>query len=75
MKKKLRAKTLSNIIKIVTVIYGLVAYIFQVIHFERPLTSDEAKSIAIIIIVSWIIIAPIDASIIIKNIKNIKDDL
>lgn len=70
---KLKAKIISNVLKLLIVIYMLFMYYYQSKTTGRPLTADEAKAIFYLSAGAMIILFPIDASIFIKNLKSIKE--
>lgn len=74
-KHKLKAKLLSNIIKL-----GIVFYIFYEYHrlssiIKSPLTSDSCKGLLFIAISGFLILLPVDGSIFIKNFFNARNNI
>ena len=70
---KHHAKSISNILKILIVAFVFFNYMFQSRVAGHPLTSDEAKSLLYIALAGFLILCPIDASIFIKNFKELKN--
>lgn len=70
---KHNAKMISNILKILIVAFVFFNYMFQSRVAGHPLTSDEAKSLLYIALAGFLILCPIDASIFIKNFKELKN--
>lgn len=66
---KFKAKIISNILKLLIVVYMLFMYYYQSKIYNKPLSSDEAKAIFYLSIGAMVILFPIDASIFIKNWK------
>lgn len=74
-KYKLKAKVLSNIIKL-----GIVSYIFYEYHrlssmIKSPLTADSCKGLLFIAIAGFLILLPVDGSIFIKNFFNARNNI
>lgn len=69
--RKLYAKSISNLIKILVVAFIFFNYVYQSRNVGRPLTADEGKSLLYIAIAGFLILCPIDASIFIKNLKSL----
>lgn len=70
---KHNAKMISNILKILIVAFVFFNYMYQSKIAGHPLTSDEAKSLLYIALAGFLILCPIDASIFIKNFKELKN--
>lgn len=71
---KHHAKSISNILKIIIVGFIFFNYMYQSKSAGHPLTSDEGKCLLYIAICGFLILCPIDASIFIKNLKNLKSN-
>ncbi len=69
---KHNAKNISNILKIIIVGFIFFNYMYQSNIAGHPLTSDEGKCLLYIAICGFLILCPIDASIFIKNLKDIQ---
>lgn len=69
--KKIYAKTISNLVKIIVVAFIFFNYMYQSKIAGHPLTADEGKSLLYIAIAGFLILCPIDASIFIKNLKSL----
>lgn len=72
-KRKHRAQTMSNILKLIIVGFIFFNYMWQSKNAGHPLTADEGKSLLYIAICGFLILCPIDASIFIKNLKGLKE--
>ena len=71
--KKWHAKAMSNFIKFCIVGFVFFNYVYQSSAAGHPLTSDEAKSLLYIALAGFLILAPVDASIFIKNWKSVTE--
>lgn len=73
---KHKAKSISNLIKILIVCFIFYNYMLQSKIAGHPLSADECKGLLFIAIAGFMILLPIDSSIFIKNLKsvNIKDN-
>lgn len=69
---KHHAKSISNILKIIIVGFIFFNYMYQSKIAGHPLTSDEGKCLLYIAICGFLILCPIDASIFIKNLKDLQ---
>lgn len=69
--KKIYAKSISNLVKILIVAFIFFNYMYQSKIAGHPLTADEGKSLLYIAIAGFLILCPIDASIFIKNLKSL----
>ena len=69
---KHHAKSISNILKIIIVGFIFFNYMHQSKIAGHPLTSDEGKCLLYIAICGFLILCPIDASIFIKNLKDLQ---
>lgn len=69
--KKIYAKSISNLVKILIVAFIFFNYMWQSKIAGHPLTADEGKSLLYIAIAGFLILCPIDASIFIKNLKSL----
>lgn len=69
---KHHAKSISNLLKIIIVGFIFFNYMYQSKIAGHPLTSDEGKCLLYIAICGFLILCPIDASIFIKNLKDLK---
>lgn len=69
---KHHAKSISNILKIIIVGFIFFNYMHQSKVAGHPLTSDEGKCLLYIAICGFLILCPIDASIFIKNLKDLQ---
>lgn len=69
--KKIYAKTISNLVKILIVAFIFFNYMWQSKIAGHPLSADEGKSLLYIAIAGFLILCPIDASIFIKNLKSL----
>lgn len=75
---KHKAKTISNILKILLAAFIFFEYHYQSIIKNSPLTSDDCKGLLFIAAAGFFILFPIDASIFIQNMykaKNIKESV
>lgn len=75
---KHNAKNISNLFKVIVVIFIFFNYIYQSVKFGRVLTADECKGLLYIAIACFCILCPIDASIFIRNFnesRNIRENL
>lgn len=72
----MKAKSISNLIKIIIVCFIFYNYMLQSKIAGHPLSADECKGLLFIAIAGFMILLPIDSSIFIKNLKsiNIKDN-
>lgn len=68
---KHHAKQISNLLKIIVVAFIFFNYMYQSKIAGHPLTADEGKSLLYIAICGFLILCPIDASIFIRNLKDI----
>lgn len=68
----MKAKLISNIIKLLIVAYVFYEYHFQSILQGSPLSADNAKGLLYIAVAGFLILLPIDSSIFIKNFYNAK---
>lgn len=68
-----KAKSISNLLKILVVGFIFFNYVFQSNNVGRPLTADEGKSLLYIAIAGFLILCPIDASIFIKNLRQLNN--
>lgn len=68
---KHHAKQISNLLKIIVVAFIFFNYMYQSKVAGHPLTADEGKSLLYIAICGFLILCPIDASIFIRNLKDI----
>lgn len=69
---KHHAKSISNLIKILIVAFIFFNYVYQSKVAGHPLTSDECKGLLFVAIAGFMILLPIDSSIFIKNLNNLK---
>lgn len=69
--KKIYAKSISNLVKVIVVAFIFFNYMYQSKISGHPLTADEGKSLLYIAIAGFLILCPIDASIFIKNLKSL----
>lgn len=69
--KKIYAKSISNLVKVIVVAFIFFNYMYQSKIAGHPLTADEGKSLLYIAIAGFLILCPIDASIFIKNLKSL----
>ena len=67
----MKAKTISNLFKVAIVIFIAFNYMYQSKIAGHPLVETEAKSLLWVGLACFLILCPIDASIFIKNLKNI----
>lgn len=72
--KRIYAKSMSNLIKILVVGFIFFNYVYQSKNVGRPLTADEGKSLLYIAIAGFLILCPIDASIFIKNLRQLNNN-
>lgn len=72
--KRFYAKSMSNLIKILVVGFIFFNYVYQSKNVGRPLTADEGKSLLYIAIAGFLILCPIDASIFIKNLRQLDNN-
>ena len=70
---KHHAKSISNLIKILIVVFIFWNYTYQTKVVGRPLSADECKGLLYIAIAGFMILLPIDSSIFIKNLKSINE--
>ena len=70
---KHHAKSISNLIKILIVAFIFINYVYQSKVAGHPLTSDECKGLLFVAIAGFMILLPIDSSIFIKNLNNIRN--
>lgn len=70
---KHHAKSISNLIKILIVVFIFWNYTYQTKIAGRPLSADECKGLLYIAIAGFMILLPIDSSIFIKNLKSINE--
>lgn len=68
---KHKAKSISNVLKIIIVSFIFFNYMYQSAEAGHPLTADEGKSLLYIAVCGFLILCPIDASIFIKNLKSL----
>ena len=69
---KHRAKIISNILKLSVVIFIFYEYHYQSYLKSLPLNADECKGLLYVGITAFFILLPIDASIFVKNINNLR---
>ena len=67
----MKAKSISNLIKIIIVCFIFYNYMLQSKIAGHPLSADECKGLLFIAIAGFMILLPIDSSIFIKNLKSI----
>ncbi len=75
---KHKAKSISNILKLLVVAFIFFEYHYQSVLKGGALTSDDCKGLLFIAIAGFFILFPIDASIFIQNLykaKNIKNEI
>ena len=75
---KHKAKSISNVLKLLIVAFIFFEYHYQSIIKQNPLTSDDCKGLLFIAIAGFFILFQIDASIFIQNMykaKNIKNKI
>lgn len=75
---KHKAKSISNVLKLLIVAFIFFEYHYQSIIKQATLTSDDCKGLLFIAIAGFFILFPIDASIFIQNMykaKNIKNEI
>lgn len=70
----MKAKTLTLISKALSVVFVITAFIFCAVMSKEPPTTDAA--VAIITVGAFVggIFAPVDLSILVKNLKGNKDE-
>ncbi len=73
--KKIKAKSISNIIKALIVMFIFFEYHYQSILNKAPLSSDDCQGLLFIAISGFLILLPVDGSIFIKNFFAYKKDL
>lgn len=67
----MKAKTMSNLFKVLIVLFIFFNYIYQSKISGAPLTSDQARGLLYIGLAGFLILSPVDASIFIKNWKEV----
>ena len=72
-KMKINAKLVSNIIKIFISITVIVFNIVYMIINRAIPTIDQQISLLIMVCIIWSVWLPVDASIFVKNLKDIKE--
>lgn len=68
----MRAKIISNIIKLLIVCFIFYEYDYQSKMQGEPLSADSCKGLLFIAIAGFLILLPIDGSLFIKNFYNAK---
>lgn len=71
----MKAKIISNLIKLLIVIFVFYEYHKQSLTILRPLTADECKGLLLIAAAGFLILLPIDSSIFIKNLYRVKSKI
>lgn len=68
----IKAKLVSNLIKLGIVMFIFFEYHFQSIAQKLPLTADNCKGLLFIAMAGFLILLPIDGSVFVKNLYSAK---
>jgi len=63
----MKAKTLSNFVKIGLVVFILIVVVGKLLIAKQFLTLEEAKALALIVAIIFALFAPIDLSVMLKS--------
>lgn len=72
-KMKIEAKLISNIVKIIVSVIVLIFNIVYIVLNKQIAPIDQQISLCVLVAITWSVWLPVDASIFVKNLKEIKD--